>query len=182
MFDRLFEFLHSIFHSLLPFTVLQPYEAGALVRLGKFKRVLEAGFHWVIPLSVDMVWQEHITPRTSKLLGMSTTTKDGRQIGFDAVITWKVSDVEKFVLGVTDGKDAIADTCEGIIGTELTSATWEQVLHGDTVDGLTAACRKRGWKWGIEIQAVQLAGIALVKNIRLSGLQQQGHWTMEHTA
>jgi regulator of protease activity HflC (stomatin/prohibitin superfamily) len=110
---------------------------------------------------------------------MATTTKDGKPIGFDAIVTYRISDIEKAVLRVTLVKDAIVDTCMGIIGTELSNATWEDIFHGNVVEDLTEACRKRGWKWGIEIMQVQLAGVCLVKNIRLSGGSAQ-HMDIEH--
>lgn len=178
MFDRIFELLQTVAGHLIPFIVLQPYEAGALVRLGTFKRVLGPGFHWVMPFGIDMVWQEHTTPRTDHLAGLSTTTKDGKSIGFDAIITWQINDVEKAVLRVTQVKDAIADTCTGIIGTALTESTWEDIIHGAAVEGLTKTCRARGWKWGIEIMQVQLSGVSLVKNIRIS--QSHGHIEVSH--
>jgi len=112
---------------------------------------------------------------------MATTTKDGKSIGFDAVVTYRISDMEKAVLRVTHVKDAIVDTCMGIIGTELSDATWEDILHGNTVEALTEACRKRGWKWGIEVMQVQLAGVCLVRNIRLSGTSGSSHMEVEHT-
>jgi regulator of protease activity HflC (stomatin/prohibitin superfamily) len=175
MFDKLFEIIQAIFTSLVPFVVLQPFEAGVLVRFGTFKRVLEPGFHWVYPFHIDVVWNEHTTPRTEHLHGLSTTTKDGKSIGFDAVVTYQVNDIKKAMLDVTLMKDAIADTCMGIIGTELTNSTWDEVMHGSTVEGLTKACRARGWRWGIEILSVQLAGVSIVKNIRLSGMGSATH-------
>src|SRR5579863_7314377 len=169
MFDRIFDFVQNFLHLLLPFVVLQPYEAGVLIRLGEFKRTIgPGGFHWCYPLNIDRVWEDHITPRTHHLAGLATTTKDGKSIGFDAVVTYRISDIEKALLRVTQVQDAISDTCMGIIGTTLSDSSWDDVLHGLATDGLTEACRKRGWKWGIEIIGVQLAGVCLVKNIRLS--------------
>jgi regulator of protease activity HflC (stomatin/prohibitin superfamily) len=173
LFDRLFEVLQWVGEALLPFVVLQPYEAAVLVRLGRFKRVLAGGFHWLAPFHIDVVWHDHITPTTHHLAGLSTTTKDGRSIGFDAIVTYKISDIEKALLNVTDVKDAVVDTCMGIIGTALSDATWEDILHGRMTDELTKLCRARGWRWGIEVMSVQLAGVALVKNIRLSGMQHE---------
>jgi regulator of protease activity HflC (stomatin/prohibitin superfamily) len=169
MFDRLLDLLQSLWEALLPWIVLQPYQAGVLIRLGVYKRTLGPGFHWILPFSIDRVWDENTTPKTHHLSGLSTTTKDGKSIGFDAVITYQISDVEKAVLKVTQVEDAVIDTCTGIIGTALSDSTWDDVLHGRVVDELTKLCRARGWRWGIEIMSVQLAGVCLVKNIRLSG-------------
>jgi regulator of protease activity HflC (stomatin/prohibitin superfamily) len=166
--DKLLDFLSVIWHDLVPIAVLHPYDGGVQMRMGRLLRVLESGsWYWKIPF-VDDVINEHIVPRTERLTGLATTTSDGKAIGFDAVITYRISDVEKALLKVNDLKDAIADTCAGIIGTELNNAAWADIVHGNTVESLTKACRERGWKWGVEIQLVQLTGVAPVKNLRVS--------------
>jgi regulator of protease activity HflC (stomatin/prohibitin superfamily) len=168
MLDKLLEFLSSIWNDLIPIAVLNPYTGGVQIRLGRTLRVLGGGnWYWKIPF-FDYILHDFVVPRTERLTGMATTTSDGKAIGFDAVITYRISDVAKALLEVHDLKDAIADSCAGIIGTELNTRSWASIIHGDTVDELTAACRKRGWKWGVEIQLVQLTGVAPVKNLRVS--------------
>lgn len=169
MFDRLIDLIESLGGALLPFKVIQPFEAGVLVRLGTFKRVLGPGFHWVAPLGIDKVWDDYTQPRTHKLMGLSTTTVDGKAIGLDAIVTYQIADIEKAILKVHAVKDAVIDTCTGIIGTALSEWKWEDIVHGNVNDELTKACRARGWRWGIEVMTIQLAGVCLVKNIRLSG-------------
>ncbi len=168
MLDRLLDFLISFWHEMVPVTIVLPYNGGVQLRMGKVHRVLEGGgWYWKVPFA-DEVLLEHMVPRTERLTGLATTTVDGKAIGFDAVITYRISDIQKALFDVVDLKDAIADSCAGIIGTELSNTTWANVIHGEAVEGLTAACRKRGWKWGVEIQQVQLTGVAPVKNLRVS--------------
>ncbi len=168
MFDKLLEILQAAWDQLIPIEVMYPYNGGVQLRMGKTLRVLEGGgWYWKIPF-VDHVISDHTVPRTERLTGLATTTQDGKAIGFDAVITYRISDVQKALLEVADLKDAIADSCAGIIGTELSNVSWAHIINGDMVDSLTGACRKRGWKWGVEIQLVQLTGVAPVKNLRVS--------------
>lgn len=168
MLDKLFELLHAIWNDLIPIEVLPPYNGGVQLRMGQLLRVLEGGkWYWKIPFA-DHIITEPVVPRTERLIGLATTTLDNKAVGFDAVITYRISDVQKALLEVNDLKDVIADSCAGIIGTELSNATWANIIHGETVESLTAACRKRGWKWGVEIQLVQLTGVAPVKNLRVS--------------
>lgn len=168
MLEKFLEVLQTVFLSLLPFTVVPHYQKAVRLRLGKFKDVLEPGFHWIVPLHFDVVLDADVKPRTSKLIGLSTTTKDGKSVGFDAVVTWAVSDIRKALLEVHDLQDAVNDTCAGAIGTELANSEWSAIWHGEVAENLTSVCRKRGWKWGIEISAVQLMGVAIVKNLRIS--------------
>ena len=168
MFDKLFEMLAGMWNELAPIRIVPPYHGAIQLRMGVFLRVLPGGgWYWKIPFADDIL-NEHVVPRTERLTGLATTTVDGKAIGFDAVITWRISDIQKALLDVHDLTDAIADSCAGIIGTELSNRTWMDIVHGNTVDELTAACRKRGWKWGVEIQLVQLTGVAPVKNLRVS--------------
>lgn len=168
MWDKLLDFLSSIWNELLPIAVLNPYTGGIQIRMGKVFRVLEGGnWYWKIPFA-DYILHDFVVPRTERLTGLATTTQDGKTIGFDAVITYSIQNIQKALLEVHDLKDAIADSCAGVIGTELNNRLWADIIHGDTVDALTEACRKRGVKWGVKIQLVQLTGVAPVKNLRVS--------------
>lgn len=181
MFDKLFEILGGLWAQLIPLKILDPYEGGVMLRMGAFRRLLEGGrWYWRIPF-VDQSICEHIVPRTERVTGLATTTTDGKSVGFDAVVTYRISDVQKALLDVSDLKDAIADSCAGIIGTELSNSSWDDIVHGKTVENLTAVCRKRAWKWGVEIQQVQLTGVAAVRNFRVSLNQgHEGHVTHIH--
>jgi regulator of protease activity HflC (stomatin/prohibitin superfamily) len=168
VFDKLFDFLLVIWKELAPIKIIHPYVGGVQLRMGVFLRVLEGGgWYWKIPFMDDTI-EEHVVPRTERLTGLATTTNDGKAIGFDAVVTYRISDIQKALLEVSDLKDAIADSCAGIIGTELSNTSWVDIIHGNTVEALTAACKKRGRRWGVEIQLVQLTGVAPVKNLRVS--------------
>jgi len=177
VFDKIFELIQWLFESLVPFVIIFPFERGLLIRLGKFKRELAPGFHWCLPFHFDTILHEHITVRTEHLAGLATTTADGKSVGFDAIVTYRISNLEKALLEVTDLKDVVADTCTGQIGTTLAEANWESICHGEVLDNLAAVCRKRGWKYGVEIISVQLAGVALVRNFRISSGQSQPHVT-----
>ena len=171
MFERLFEFLGQFIGLAQCWTIVDPYEGGVVLRMGKLHRDLKPGLNLLIPLKVERVITEHTVPRTSRIHAMSTDTKDGVTIGFEAVVTWKINDIRKSLLEVSQLKDAIADCCMGVIGTELSESTYEEIKQGKTVEALGTACRKNGWKWGIEIIRVQLTGVARARNIRL--LQDQ---------
>jgi regulator of protease activity HflC (stomatin/prohibitin superfamily) len=171
MFEKLFEFIAQFSELFQMWAIIDPYEGGLVLRLGKFHRELKPGFNWLIPLKIERVISEHTVPRTSRIHSMSTDTKDGMTIGFEAVVTWKINNIQKSLLEVSSLKDAIADCCMGVIGTELTESNWDEIKGGKTIEALTNACRKNGWKWGVEIIRVQLTGVARARNLRL--LQDQ---------
>jgi membrane protease subunit HflK len=168
MFDRLIEFILSWLELFKFWAVIEPWEEAVLVRLGKYQRTLMPGFHWRLPLKIDDVIAQNVVPSTHAMGDESATTKDGKQIGFNSIITYKIKDIVKATLEVHDVDHAVRDACAGEICKVLHESTWSEIMEsGDILDRLTAACRKRGWRWGVEIMSVQLASIALVRNIRL---------------
>jgi regulator of protease activity HflC (stomatin/prohibitin superfamily) len=171
VFERIFEFLTQFAELFKFWEVIHPYEGGLVLRLGIYHRDLKPGYNWIIPLGFEHTITEYTVPRTSRLHSMSTTTKDGRTVGFEAVVTWRINDLHKSLLEVSSLKDAIADCCMGVIGTELSESSWDDIIHGKTIEALSSVCRKSGWKWGVEIIRIQLTGVAAAKNIRL--LQDQ---------
>lgn len=167
MLDKLIDFVTQFIGLFKFWVVIQPYEAALLVRLGVFIRILGPGIHWRMPFGIDMVPYESMVPTTHSLGDESTTSKDGVSVGFHAVITYKVRDIQKALLEVADVEHAVRDACCGEVGRVMRESTWEEMLRDDILDKLTAACRKRGFRYGIEVMSVQLAGIAKVRSIRL---------------
>jgi regulator of protease activity HflC (stomatin/prohibitin superfamily) len=174
MFDRLVDVLVQCADLFRFWTVLYPYEKGVMTRFGKTrvdseKRaiVLNPGFHWKLPFNLDKAITDYVVPSTHSMGNESVTTKDGKSIGYHAIVTYQVNDIEKALLEVHDVDHAVRDACSGEIARVLMSHTWAEIIDDQIYEDLTKACRKRGWKWGIEIMAVQLAGLALVKNLRL---------------
>jgi regulator of protease activity HflC (stomatin/prohibitin superfamily) len=167
MLDRLLDFLIQFIELFRFWAVIKQYEAGVLLRLGKFVRTVECGIHWRIPFGVDEYITDYIVPMTYSLGNESVTTADGRSIGFHAVVTSRVRDIQKAILEIHDVDHAVRDACSGEIGRVLRESTWQEVLAPDILDRLTSACRRRGFRYGIEILSVQLAGLTLCKTLRL---------------
>lgn len=168
MFDRLVDFVVQFADLFRFWVVLNPYEQGVLLRLGRFVRVVEPGLHFIWPFHVDHLIYQSVVPTTHSLGNESITSKDGKGVGFHAIITYKIHDIEKAMLEVSDTDHAVRDACAGEIGRVLRDHDWRDIIgSAEILDKLTAACRKRGFRYGIEIMSVQLAGLALVKSIRL---------------
>jgi regulator of protease activity HflC (stomatin/prohibitin superfamily) len=167
MLDRLLDFIIQFIELFKFWIVIEPFEQGVQTRLGKFVKVMEPGFHWMLPFHVDVATTEHTVPTTHSLGNESVTTADGKSVGFHAIVTYKVRDIVKAALEVEDVNHAVRDACAGEIGRVLRESTWQEVLSPDILDRLTSVCRRRGFRYGIEILSVQLAGLTLCKTLRL---------------
>jgi hypothetical protein len=171
MLDKLIDFLIQFADLFKFWAVFGPNEAAVHIRLGKVLRVCGPGLFFRLPMNIDHFQWECTAIRTTNLGALATTTADGKQVGFEVVVTHKIHDIQTALMKVWDVEDAIKDACLGMIGQELTLSNWADLSKSETLDKLTKVCRNKGWKYGVEIISVQLAGVSLVKNIRILSTQ-----------
>lgn len=167
MFERLIDLLLQSIAFFIPFVVIDHFEEAVVLRFGKYHRTLVAGFHWIIPFQVERVIADNVVPRTVNLQAQSLTTHEGRMVMVAGVVTAAIRDIKKSTLEVEGVDHALQDSCYGAIGSLVAAASWEQVQHPDFSEELTKACRKQAWRFGIEIQRVQLSDLTLSKTLRI---------------
>lgn len=169
MLDRLIELIIQFLGLFKFWHVVDPYEEALVLRLGKLHRHLLCGPHWIIPFGVERTLDEHVVPAVRVLENESATTLDGKSIGFRAVVTYRVRDIEKVLLEVEDGNHAVVDACAGEVARVLRESTWAEINTVEFLDKVTAAARKRGFRFGVEIMSIQFTALVLCRSIRLMG-------------
>lgn len=156
---------------------MEIYKKGLRLRLGINPVVLEPGFHFLIPFGIDYVVEENIVPRVHRPAPQTLTLKDGSTIVVESVITYRVSDILKFVCGVENATSALLDTASADIRKKVSSYDWVTLLaksnDGTIEESLTKSTRKIGEKWGIEIERVAFSSLAKARNFRLISTQTQ---------
>ncbi len=157
MFDKLVDVLVLIWRALLPFVVIDPFEAGILLRLGKYRRTLKPGFHWLIPLA-EQVLQVNTVPYLHDLPAQSV----GKYV-FRAVLTYRVVNARKFLLGVEDGRSAVEDAA---LGSLARHACDDPDTHADLA--LADVC-ERVRHWGIRVERLAFADHVAARTYRLIG-------------
>ncbi len=167
VFDRAIDLLLQFWTLLLPACVIEPYQRAIVIRLGKFHRELEPGFHWIIPFGVDRVLDQTVVPSVHCLSPQSLTTRDGKCCAVQAVLTWRISDIRKLLLDVDDANSALIDAAHGIIAVHVAGADWGQLTTPDFLAGVHRDIRKRAFRWGIEVLAVQFSDLQQCRSLRL---------------
>jgi len=147
-------------------TTIDCYERGVRLRFGKYPKALEPGFHLQWPFFIDRVITENVVPKLHQLPTQSIVTKDDKQIAMGAVICYSIRSIEKAVLEVESVNHAVNDACQTAILDMILASTWDEIRAPEFGDALTAKCRKRAWKYGIEIESVRFCELALVRTYR----------------
>lgn len=167
MLDKLLDLLVEWVKFFVFFYVVDEYERGVVLRFGRFLKEVEPGFHWCLPFNIDVAHLDNVVPRTHVLGAQSLVTMDGKIIVVAGVVTAAIRDIKKAVLEVEGVDHALIDSCLAAIGSMVSSSTWDDLASEAFSESLTKACRKQAWRYGIEIQRVQLSDLSPCRAIRL---------------
>lgn len=165
-FEKLIDLIVQFLEFFRFCTIIDCYERGVQLRFGKKLRILEPGLRWQIPFFIDNVLNENVTPKLYQLCTQSIVTGDGVSVAAGAVICYQIRDIEKALLEVDTVAQAVADSCQSTVAEEILAATWDEVRAAGFSDRITATCRKRGFRYGVEIMSVRFCELAPVSNYR----------------
>ena len=144
--------------------IVRPTHKGLIERLGKYYKLAQPGFHWIIPI-VDRMFRVNITEQMIDAEPQEIITNDNLNARVDAQVYFRVKSDEKSVKGSTyDVNDyswqivnLARTTLRNIIGTlTLKSANSER---GRINKELHETLNKETASWGIEIIRTELKEI-----------------------
>ncbi|MBN1819862.1 MAG: SPFH/Band 7/PHB domain protein [Prolixibacteraceae bacterium] len=149
---------------LLGIRIVRPTHRGLIERLGKYKKLANPGFHWIIPL-VDRLFMVNITEQMVDAEPQEIITNDNLNASVDAQVYFRVKPDEESIKGSTYDVDnyqwqivnLARTTLRNIIGTlTLKSANSER---GKINTELHETLHKETKSWGIEIIRTELKQI-----------------------
>lgn len=166
MFDKLIDILVAAWREIVPFVIVEQWNAGVQLRMGKFKRSLGPGIWFKMPL-VDSIMEAAVITQSVNLPAQTLTTADEKGIILKALIRYRVVDVQKFMLGVMHANDVLVDTTMGIIRDIVEDTEWGELAGVD--EQITEEVREFVGQWGIEVDKVTISDLAIVKTYRILG-------------
>jgi regulator of protease activity HflC (stomatin/prohibitin superfamily) len=95
------------------------------------------------------------------------TTLDEQSIVLKSIIRYKVSNVRTYLLGVMHANDVLIDTTQGMIRDVVELTTWQDLV--DVNETITNKVKEYVVRWGIEVEAVTITDLGLVKSFRIFG-------------
>lgn len=173
--DKLVDVVLDALRLLVFWVVINPYERGVLLRLGKFVEelgnddgVFGTGLHFCWPV-IDHVLHDNVKPRTYRLGVQSLTTTDGVTVDVSAVVTASIRNIRKSLLEVESVDDALADSCVGVIGTYVCRLALDELFGTDHGPALVALCHEAALAYGIKLHKIQLADVSRSRVFRVHG-------------
>lgn len=172
MFDKIIDFIISIWDKLTFFQIVKQYQQGAWLRFGKLRKIVGPGLYFKIPL-LDEIDCYHVLTTAMTLDAQSVTTKDEKEVVAKGIIKYKIAYLSKQFTDVYDAVDAISDVSMGIIKNIISKKTWEECKEENLDNEITKKVRTEAKKWGIEVEAVTLSDLSRMRSFRFLTFQNK---------
>lgn len=169
MFDKLIEFLLNSIRLFQFWVVIRTFEAGVVLRFGRFHRMARTGLRW--PFNIEEVLYDHINLRSSAVGPQSVTTKDGIAVVISAVLMYRVEDIKQWLLECEVGHVVLDNLTCGLMSRKVMDHTWEELVVMDLADELAKVVRRQAKKIGVEVVQMQVTDFTKSLSFRLIGHQ-----------
>ena len=166
MFDKLVQLIERFGYQLMPYVIIEEWNAGVHLRYGRYINTLNSGVHFNIPF-FDNIIECPVITQSVNLPSQTLTTLDDESIVLKAIIRYKVSNVRTYLLGVMHANDVLIDTTQGMIRDVVELTTWDDLVNVNEI--ITDKVKEYVVRWGIEVEAVTITDLGIVKSFRIFG-------------
>ena len=166
MFDKLVALIARFGYQLMPWVIIEEWNAGVHLRYGRYINTLNSGVHFKIPF-FDNIIECPVITQSVNLPSQTLTTLDDESIVLKAIIRYKVSNVRTYLLGVMHANDVLIDTTQGMIRDVVELTTWDDLVNVNEI--ITDKVKEYVVMWGIEVEAVTITDLGIVKSFRIFG-------------
>ena|ERR1700741_3993007 len=170
MLDRLVDLLLAFLHLFKCWFVIDQDEAGVLLRLGRYRRILGPGLHWILPLSIHQVRVTKVVQGTMRLYDQGLTTADDKDMTLSAVVTFHVEDPKRYLVDM-DGGSAVDDVTYGAVAEWVAANTRDYIRDPGNWPKLESKIRHAAKEYGVRIVRVKFGDLIRAKALRLLGNQ-----------
>ncbi|MEM6837861.1 MAG: SPFH domain-containing protein [Cyanobacteria bacterium P01_C01_bin.120] len=143
-------------------------------RLGRYHRKLRPGLNFVVPFLDTIVWEDSIRERLLDVPPQSAITRDNVALDVDAVVYWKILDLERTYYEIEDIQAAIRELVVTTLRSEIGKMPFEDTfssregLNQALLDQLDEATEP----WGVKVTRVEVQSIDPPQSV-LDSMQQQ---------
>lgn len=143
-------------------------EAYIIERLGKFSRILDAGFHVLIPFMDKVAYRHSLKEIAMDVQPQTCITKDNVSVEVDGILYVQVFDPKKASYGIDDYKFAVSQlaqtTMRSIIGKLELDKTFEEreAINGSIVQAVDEASDP----WGVKVTRYEVKNILPPQSIK----------------
>ncbi len=143
--------------------ILKEWERVAILRLGKFKAIKGPGVIWVTPMLDKVAMKVSLRLLTYAFKTERSLTKDNVPIVVDAVMYFRVIDVEKAILSVERYAVAVELAAQTSLRETIGKATLDELLSERDIiaQHLQELIDEKTEHWGVKVSSVEIRDVVI---------------------
>ncbi len=160
---------------LLKTAVVVPQQNAYVVEyLGKFSRILSAGFHILVPFVETIAYRHSLKEQAIDIPEQTCITKDNVQVGVDGVLYLRVMDPQRTSYGISDYIFAIIQLAQTTLRSEIGKIDLDRTfevraaINANVVEELDKASDA----WGVKVMRYEIKNINPPKDV-LGAMEKQ---------
>ena len=162
-------FVGFMFLCSLPGCIIQinEYERGVLFTRGKFKKILNPGWHFKIPV-FQSYKKVDIRTKADDVPSQEAITKDNVSVKINAVLYYKIFDASKAIIEVENYYYATGQLAQTTMRNAVGSVTLDELLgEREKISGeICKIIDQLTDPWGIKVENVELKDVALPEEMK----------------
>lgn len=158
------QFFEYIFKSLKIWVIVQPWEAGIRVRMGKRIKVLSGGVFFKIPY-FDSVYVQEVRLRVTEMPMQTLTSKDRKTVTLNSSMGYTIESIERLYNTLHKPEMTLQSIAMSAIAEVISSTNMEDIspalLETEVVNKLSAE------DYGLKYDFFKVSNFAVVQTYRL---------------
>lgn len=146
---------------------INEYQRGILFTLGKFSKILNPGWHIVLPI-VNFYKKIDIRTKAVDVPEQDAITRDNVSVRINAVIYYKIFDASKAILAVENLYYAVSQLTQTTMRNAVGSVSLDELLteREKISSTIQEIIDKATDDWGVSVSNVELKDIALPEEMK----------------
>ena len=162
-----FIFIIIVFIILASIKQINEFQRGVLFSFGKFSRILNPGWHIVLPV-IQSFRKIDIRTKTVDVPEQEAITKDNVSVKINAVLYYKIFDASKAVIAVENYNYAVSQLAQTTMRNMVGAVSLDELL-AEREKISSAMCQILDTAtdpWGIKVENVELKDISLPEEMK----------------
>lgn len=154
--------------------VVPQQNAFVIERLGKFSRILDAGFHILIPFIERIAYRHNLKERATDIAEQICITNDNVQVGVDGVLYMQILDAGRASYGIGDYMFAISQLAQTTLRSEIGKIDLDRTFEerGTINANVVAELDKASEPWGVKVLRYEIKNINPPQDV-LTAMEKQ---------
>ena len=150
--------------------VVKEGNAALIERLGRYRATLDPGVNFIVPLLDALVIEDTLREQILDIKPRSATTKDNVSVDVDAIIYWRILDLEKTYYAIEDIDTAIQELVVTTLRSEVGKMNLQETFASrDAINkALLDVLDEATEPWGVKVNRVEVQEIKVPEEVEES--------------